>query len=620
MDGNLNLLDLAKYKAKAKLVNRYEKQLERLKGVDIATGSIEIAVEGAIQNLTTAANGALVIYGEPQSGKTEMMICLTAKLLDAGHKIIVHLMNDSVDLLSQNLRRFKASGLAPAPKNLSELLQIASTQSPPELVVFCKKNARDLEKLIERIKDMGKVVVIDDEADYATPNAKVNQGTKTTINNLVGQLISNGGMYVGVTATPARLDLNNTFQNDTEKWVSFPPHAKYTGQDVFFPLDKKVSFRLVYLQQGGNPQDARDALVRFLVTAAYMNIVVNDNEENFTMLVHTSGRKLDHEIDRITIEEAVHALTEADSEAFDDLVTRVHAAAQDLYPAGNADQLTSYVVENASRSSLVVLNSERDRKAAGDSATEPSSPFTIIIGGNIVSRGVTFPNLLAMFFTRDVKHQLQQDTYIQRARMFGARGAYLKEFELTIPIQLYSDWHRCFVFHRLALQTVKSSLGSPVWIGDSKVAVASASSIDNATVVLDKGEMSFGIFDFEAELDQIVLGAQTDIATLDALRAKLSNDALPQFLIDYIGAVMAAGGGTLAVHTASSIAGYGDSANHAAISREKGFMGKPQLESKKFPTAAHHIKIFFNAENRARVFYKYGGSLQFIQNLNTSVT
>jgi hypothetical protein len=36
-----------------------------------------------------------------------MMICLTAKLLDEKHKIIVHLMNDSVDLLSQNLKRFQ---------------------------------------------------------------------------------------------------------------------------------------------------------------------------------------------------------------------------------------------------------------------------------------------------------------------------------------------------------------------------------------------------------------------------------------------------------------------------------------------------------------------------------
>jgi hypothetical protein len=139
----------------------------------------------------------------------------------------------------------------------------------------------------------------------------------------------------------------------------------------------------------------------------------------------------------------------------------VYQAAQTLYPNADADLLTEYVVTNASRATLVVLNSERDRRAMGDSATEPSSPFTIIIGGNIVSRGVTFPNLLSMFFTRNVRHKLQQDTYIQRARMFGSRGEYLKHFELTIPTQLYSDWHRCFVFHKLALATINNILGSP---------------------------------------------------------------------------------------------------------------------------------------------------------------
>jgi hypothetical protein len=267
-----------------------------------------------------------------------------------------------------------------------------------------------------------------------------------------------------------------------------------------------------------------------------------------------------------------------------------------------------------------VLNSERDRKAAGDNATEPSSPFTIIIGGNIVSRGVTFPNLLSMFFTRNVQHKLQQDTYIQRARMFGARGAYLEHFELTIPTQLYADWHRCFVFHRLALATIKDQLGSPVWIGDSRVAVASDASIDKATVALDKGEMSFGIFEYESELDGIVLVNPTSVSTLETLREKIGNDALPGFLIEYIRAVLAGGGGTLAIHTAASIANYGSSANQAAISRDKGFMGKNQLEPKKFPGAVHHVRIFYNAENRAKLFYKYQGSLQFIQNLGASPT
>jgi hypothetical protein len=615
-------VDVEKFKAKAKPQDRYPKQLNRLQSKDIPTACIEEAVDGASGKLSTAKT-SMVIYGEPQSGKTEMMICLTAKLLDAGHRIIVHLMNDSVDLLTQNLKRFKASGLAPAARNSSELLQSFTLHATQELVVFCKKNARDLQKLIERLKDAGTVVVIDDEADYATPNAKINLGTKTKINALVGQLIGSDGYYIGVTATPARLDLNNTFQNDTENWVNFPPHAKYTGQDVFFPIDKKIiSYRLTLLDQTPNPNAPRDALVRFLVTSAYLNLYVNGAEENYTMLVHTSGKKQDHEVDRLTIEQAAQSLSDTSSADFSTLVTLIHAAAHKLYPDADADHVTEYVVSNASRITLTVLNSERDRTAAGDSATDPTSPFTVIIGGNIISRGVTFPNLLSMYFTRNVAHRLQQDTYIQRARMFGARGGYLKHFELTIPEQLYSDWHRCFVFHRLAFATVKDGLGSPVWIGDNRVAVASSASIDKATVALDKGEMSFGMFDFSATLDQIVLADQNAIATLETLRNEIGNDALPQFLIQYIAQVAPNGAGSLAIHTASSIANYGDSANQDTISRDKGFMGKNQLEpkNKKFQQAVHHIKVFHNAAGKAKVFYKYKGSLQFVQNIKSAQT
>jgi hypothetical protein len=224
-----------------------------------------------------------------------------------------------------------------------------------------------------------------------------------------------------------------------------------------------------------------------------------------------------------------------------------------------------------------------------------------------------------MFFTRNVRHKLQQDTYIQRARMFGARGEYLAHFELTIPTQLYADWHRCFVFHKLALATIENNLGSPVWIGDSRVSVASDPSIDKATVVLDKGEMSFQMFDFSEVLDTLASQDPNSVSTLKRLQAEIGDDALPTFLIDYIAAVTPNGAVSLAIHTASSIQGSQD-ANQAAISREKGFMGKSQLELKKFPNAVHHIKIFHNAAGKAKLFYKYVGSLQFVQNLKAPVS
>src|SRR4029078_2318124 len=186
--------------------NQYEKQLKRVKNEGKDTQYIETAVSGVLSKMPEASKGSLVIYGEPQSGKTEMMICLTAKLLDAGHHTIVHLLNDSVDLLGQNLTRFMVAGLVTPTRNASDL---ANSPLVPNqhAILFCKKNAKDLTKLIEQLKAAGPVVVIDDEADYATPNAKINQHEKTRINDLVSQLLGEKGIYIGVTATPARLNL-----------------------------------------------------------------------------------------------------------------------------------------------------------------------------------------------------------------------------------------------------------------------------------------------------------------------------------------------------------------------------------------------------------------------------
>lgn len=100
------------------------------------------------------------------------------------------------------------------------------------------------------------------------------------------------------------------------------------------------------------------------------------------------------------------------------------------------------------------------------------------------------------------------------------------------------------------------------------------------------------------------------------LRNTIGKEALPMFLIDYIEATSPDGNDSLAIHTASPIKNYGESANQEAITRTKGFIGNPQLELKKFPNAVHHIKVLYNAKGKARLFYKFKGSLQFIQNLS----
>lgn len=228
--------------------SQYERQLRRLTEAEREVDAIEQAVQGAVENISGDVR-SFVIYGEPQSGKTEMMICLTAKLLDLGYEFILHLLNDSVDLLGQNLGRFRDAGIAPTPANFTEILDPLVVIKGQRHVVFAKKNGSDLTKVINKIGALKNIVIIDDEADYASPNAKINSGERTKINDKITTLLSNNGIYIGVTATPARLDLNNTFDNDSGRWVNFPPHTLYTGQDQFFPIDGAPPYRLSLLPQ-----------------------------------------------------------------------------------------------------------------------------------------------------------------------------------------------------------------------------------------------------------------------------------------------------------------------------------------------------------------------------------
>jgi hypothetical protein len=608
--------DIGRFEKTTDQTGQYEKQLRRLRNANKEVISVEEAVRGAVANLSSGAGRSFVIYGEPQSGKTEMMICLTAKLIDEGYDFILHLLNDSVDLLGQNLGRFKSSGLSPAARNYTEIMDPAVKVKGQQHVVFCKKNGADLRKLHDKIGTLKNIVIIDDEADYASPNAKVNAGTRTAINEWIWKLLGKTGVYIGVTATPARLDLNNTFENDSEIWVNFPTHGKYTGQDVFFPLDGAVKYQRTLLpDSGADPKHARQALFSFLVNVAYLNSYVNgdDKEQNYSFLVHTSGKKADHKTDWNNIQDAFDALVSRSGANYTNYTKAIWEISKKRYSDVDPDGLTKYVLENAPRRALIVLNSERDWKDNSSAATNPISPFTVIIGGNIVSRGVTLDNLVSMFFTRDVKHKIQQDTYIQRARMFGSRGDYLKFFELTIPQSLYVDWHRCFVFHRLALEAIREKLGSLVWLSDHRIAAVANSSIDRSTVDLDRGEMAFGLFKYSASVAAILAKPINSLEKMEALARAVGDVAFPKYLRNYIAKVSPDGSGSVEVHDPIDISGYND-ADKERIYRKKGFIGTPQLGRAKNKSASHHLFVLHNADGNARLFYKFIGSIQFIRN------
>jgi uncharacterized protein (DUF4415 family) len=596
-------------------ISRYDRRIRALREAQLYTQAIEATVEEAIQNISKKQARSFVVYGEPQSGKTEMMIALTARLLDEGHRMIIVLMNDSVQLLNQNLTRFRKSGLDPAPRSFSEVLDSTVDVTQGEFVVFCKKNYADLRKLIAKVDDVSGRVIIDDEADYATPNAKINKGEQTRINELVGDLLGEDGFYIGVTATPARLDLNRTFENENELWVEFKPHPEYRGYEFFFPRNgiQDLGYLLNILPDDHDrPEHLASAVFQFFVNAAYLNLQVNNREENYSLLIHTSGKRVDHSDDYRKVIDIFNALKSPNHPKFGRYARNIWVIAKERF-AGFEHQICSYIVQNINRHAVIVMNSDLDKKNVDyGTATDPVTLFTVAIGGNIVSRGVTFNNLLSMFFTRDAKHKIQQDTYIQRARMFGRRDYDLRFFELTIPENLYVDWHRCFVFHRLALESIRAGYGSPVWLQDNRLAVTGSASIYKSRLDMDSGEMSFRLFDYSPAIERIFASAISPYDRLEGLAKEIGEESIPTFLREYVKEFSPAGKGSVAIHASNSIENYGD-ANKGDISRTKGLIGKSDREEQRFPQAIHHFKIFFNAQGKARLFYRYHGSISFLR-------
>ena len=88
------MFDINKFKNLNTKNTRYERQRNRMIPQGLDPENVENAVKEALANITAGKN-SFVIYGEPQCGKTEMMISLTAELLDKGHKIVIILLNDN---------------------------------------------------------------------------------------------------------------------------------------------------------------------------------------------------------------------------------------------------------------------------------------------------------------------------------------------------------------------------------------------------------------------------------------------------------------------------------------------------------------------------------------------
>jgi hypothetical protein len=618
--------------------NCYEKRLEQLKAQQMEYVHIAEGIDGVLRALDGGSK-SFVVYGEPQSGKTEFMIALVCKMLDCRKQTIFVLMNDNTELENQNFKRFRlAQELNPSPERDFQIVDMdpSTLKAGRQRVIFCRKNAKNLEKLIHACRFMEDRVVIDDEADYATPNAKINKDDFTAINQGVeslGDLTQNGtGVYIGVTATPGRLDLNNTFLNDSIHWVYLRSHSKYKGRNFFFPAtdaEREASnYNLFKLPDDTDPPELlRYAVFRFMLRVAMLN--QGAKTKAYSMLIHTAGKTNDHIKDNADVLKILHILRDSQDRRRERYVAELLDIANQLVSQHQKDfapdEISRFILKNLGRSEVLVINHKND-KSNVERACEPTATFTFAIGGNIVSRGLTFKNLLTFYFSRTVKGRLQQNTYIQRARMFGNRP-YSEYFELCVPETLFTDWANVFEDHELSVTLGKA--GAYQHIQSVGTAVIDAAAIDKKNVTMEKSERPVGaIFDLTEELEQRLVNHDglRSIRFLENLieEGLIDEEHFPRSLIMYLrekarsnesDVLMVLRTETDGELQIQNIERYKDG-DVETITRARGGIVHAMLNKRsEYQANRHFILPIKNLNGRARFMYKTNTGHSILQNL-----
>ena len=402
-------------------------------------------------------------------------------------------------------------------------------------------------------------------------------------------------------------------------WVDFEPHPEYVGQEFFFPDDDNYQYNLHTFSAdvGDEKAEIRNAILHFLCGVAYLHEL--EKEENFTMLVHTSGKREEHAEDVELIQATLAILSTPQARGFEPLRKKLFRVAESFLPS-DPERLGEFVLRNINRNVVVEINSSKPKAGKVAEIAKPTSLFSFGVGGNIISRGVTFENLLSMYFTRTVKGKFSQDTYIQRARMFGTRRDYKEHFQLWIPDTLMGNWSKCFAFHKLALEALRSGAGAPVWLADHKTTPTAASSIDKSSVDFEGGEMSFSLFDFEEPAMSALFTryGKSDKEMLQVLQERFCEQEFPSYVARYLEQEVSSEARRISFHRPS---GFGTAASRYteeeknSIRRTKGIFATNEYRRSELPDARHHLKIFHNGRGRARMFYKInGGAIRFLQN------
>ena len=460
-----------------------------------------------------------LVVGDVQSGKTANYLGLINMAYDYGYRIVVLLAGTTNSLREQTQRRtdsgvigaksdsigntieFLGVGLntnehfaVPFTNQVNDFkkfvqknLNVAIADINKPVILVIKKIKSVLESVADRLQselsekglDCRSILIIDDEADYASVSTSSNPEKPTTINRCIRNIFNKFPIasYVGYTATPfANIFIN---PDDDENYLDLFPsdfiaqlHAPstYFGGRLVFPnkdahskyirliFESEPNFLPVvhdkYVQYPAMAESLKEAINSFVICNVIRTLRGNGLKHRSMMINisrYNDTQALIWERVKEYIEKLTVAIEQLSNMTLDEFCRNQYCKAlYELYQnddffkdlrEGNPncgvnpiswDLIQNGLYEESKKIIVVVINSRNGqmnnidysgRKKRFDYDDKKDEGARVIaIGGMVLSRGLTLEGLMTSYYSRNAG---AYDTLLQMCRWFGYRPKYM---------------------------------------------------------------------------------------------------------------------------------------------------------------------------------------------------
>ena len=405
-----------------------------------------------------------IVIGKVQSGKTSNFIALLALAFDNGYNLAVVIGGNTNELLTQNVNRIKQSfnekdklvvlhskdnNTEIIPEKIKSFIDngrkvlIVTLKSPQE------KNNKHMTRVSQLFDDPvlknETTIIIDDEGDQATLNAKAYQNSNDNkIQKEVSQTykvaidIKNKikrHCFISITATPqANILIKTSDELSPDFGQLIEPGIGYCGLSVFHGEEQDKYVKIIPDDEDtlldaeeGTPKTFFKALAAFYVG----NAIRKSRGDNgvHSMLIHPSVRKYDHKMVKTKVDnlvsnwKAIAKIGKADI-SYENALKPYLLDAYDMYKNDNKllktfeDLEDTILVSIKNSSDAIIFNSDQINAAS----TADLYKTRIYLGGAILDRGITIKGLAITYIIRRAKGYQNVDNTEQRARWFGYKN------------------------------------------------------------------------------------------------------------------------------------------------------------------------------------------------------